>query len=479
MRELHRLASVLRYPDKVYTFRYKGRYLHYDVSRQHVVSVNEQGNTILDCVRSYSNLDGIVKACAQHYGLPLEEVRSATIAFLAQMLDEGFLRDSEQEHDSDDSPDESRPNLGVNLKSIYLHLTNACNQRCWYCYNQTFRKTSDSRDELGLDEYKQLLDSFAATEGESVIFTGGEPLLSPHLFALAKRVKRLGLRSSLLTNGTLFSPENASALCTNFDQIIVSLDSKYRHEHDALRGQGTFDRTVAGIKALTAHLRENPDISCELYCRPVITRENASHILEYPQFIVKELGCTWALPNAYVPTRLEEYENGQHLPFREILPLLLEFRQRLERLGGKMGRDVAALKSLAACAACSTRVSIAPNGSIFPCQSMHHQELALGNVRDGRLEQVVAMSPVSRFFHTFDYTQIESCRDCALGPLCGGGCRAMAYDYYHDLNACNKVSCRGFREELEYGLWQRTVGDEAFGTLSGGMKDDSSGAGCI
>lgn len=450
--------KVIGYPQRVYEFTYGESYIFYAISRHKVISVNEDGATVLNFARDYQEVDEIIAKCAEKYHSSPEEVRPGVISFLNEMIAAGFLYAGGNEVEKETIPD-SVLKAEVKLKRLYLHLTNECNQECRYCYNQTFRTANDHKTELTLAEFEEIIQEFSDIGGESIVFTGGEPLLSPYLLKLAAQAKKIGLRTNLLTNGTLCTKENAPDICKNFDLIVVSLDSKHQEEHDYLRGSHTYAQTVAGIKALSNLLRENPSLETKLECRPVINRENIDHILDYPQFITEELGCFRAFPTAYVPNDLSEFNNGLFLPFQELLPTLLQFHAKMAQLGGTVENDLLKLQRLPRCGACSSIISIAPDGSIYPCQSLHYSDLVVGNAREGRLDQIVARSPVSRFFQEFHYSQIPICKECPLGPICGGGCRALAYTYYHDLHAHNEIYCPFFRQKLEFGLWQKTLRD--------------------
>ncbi len=82
-----------------------------------------------------------------------------------------------------------------------------CNLACPWCDTDFSPKMT-----LTLDE---LLTRIASFEPKSVIFTGGEPLLQPHLLNLAQALKARGYWLGIETNGTLEpSPELRACLDT-------------------------------------------------------------------------------------------------------------------------------------------------------------------------------------------------------------------------------------------------------------------------
>lgn len=77
--------------------------------------------------------------------------------------------------------------------------TAGCNMNCWYCHNHNLiseTKGVISEDYVFnlLEERKKFLDG--------VVITGGEPTLQPDLKQFIKKVKEIGLKVKLDTNGT-------------------------------------------------------------------------------------------------------------------------------------------------------------------------------------------------------------------------------------------------------------------------------------
>jgi len=77
--------------------------------------------------------------------------------------------------------------------------TPGCNMNCWYCHNRSII----SETKGGYDEYKILAmikDRKRFLDG--VVLTGGEPTLQKDLLAFAEKIKEMGLKIKLDSNGT-------------------------------------------------------------------------------------------------------------------------------------------------------------------------------------------------------------------------------------------------------------------------------------
>lgn len=87
-----------------------------------------------------------------------------------------------------------------NIASVVF--TPGCNMNCWYCHNRDII----SETKGGYDEDKILsLISERKTFLDGVVITGGEPTLQKDLIAFIEKIKKLGLKVKLDTNGTNFS----------------------------------------------------------------------------------------------------------------------------------------------------------------------------------------------------------------------------------------------------------------------------------
>lgn len=113
-----------------------------------------------------------------------------------------------------------------NFHVVNYHITNRCNYHCTYC----FGKFNGQKDPT-LDDAKKIVDNIALyftqnniTDGR-INFAGGEPTLYEHLDKLIDYTSSLGIRVSIVTNGSLLTPERIRSWQGKVSCIGISIDS--------------------------------------------------------------------------------------------------------------------------------------------------------------------------------------------------------------------------------------------------------------
>jgi MoaA/NifB/PqqE/SkfB family radical SAM enzyme len=99
---------------------------------------------------------------------------------------------------------------------------------------------------------KRIVDVLTANGICFASFGGGEPLLFPHLFELARYAVDQGLQVSMNTNGYLLDEETALAIKqAGFTSVGLSIDGHEAVLHDAFRERpGSFLRAVRALDLL-------------------------------------------------------------------------------------------------------------------------------------------------------------------------------------------------------------------------------------
>lgn len=138
-----------------------------------------------------------------------------------------------------------------NSANVFFHILTKCNLACRHCY---INPEQHGHQTLALETIKAWLKPFAAQSRKAnVIFLGGEPTLHPDLAAAIKYARQLGYASITVdTNGYLFHDILAKVTPDDVDFFSFSLDGATARTNDRLRGKGSFDQCIRGIKATVA-----------------------------------------------------------------------------------------------------------------------------------------------------------------------------------------------------------------------------------
>jgi len=188
-------------------------------------------------------------------------------------------------------------------RSVCLVLSEKCNLRCAMCdigrrnagaeASPLVQSLSEGQSVLSLDVWRELLGDLALFSPRPlVLLTGTEPLLYPGIISVIEAAAAFGLPVHITTNGTLLAGHAAAIAgsCTGPGSmtLTVSLDG-VGALHDGIRGvPGTFDRAVAGIRALAeARLqRKNPFPCINITC--TVSDRNCTELASFVDWIAGE-----------------------------------------------------------------------------------------------------------------------------------------------------------------------------------------------
>jgi MoaA/NifB/PqqE/SkfB family radical SAM enzyme len=131
--------------------------------------------------------------------------------------------------------------------NVFFHILTHCNLKCKHCY---INKKQHGENALSLETIEAWLKVFASkTKNANVIFLGGEPTLHPDLSLAIKKAKALGYNSITVdTNGYLFHDILSKVEPDVVDYFSFSLDGVTRETNDIIRGRGSYNNCIAGIK---------------------------------------------------------------------------------------------------------------------------------------------------------------------------------------------------------------------------------------
>lgn len=128
-------------------------------------------------------------------------------------------------------------------------ITNKCNLKCRHCLNSDLRNAPELTSEEAIAVIKQIIELRIF----KVLISGGEPLARKDLFTIIDTLAKAKINLTLFTNGTLITKDIAKRLAASrIGSYNVSIDGASSETHDAIRGKGSFLKSISGIKNLIA-----------------------------------------------------------------------------------------------------------------------------------------------------------------------------------------------------------------------------------
>jgi molybdenum cofactor biosynthesis enzyme MoaA len=132
-----------------------------------------------------------------------------------------------------------------------------CNLTCSHCFISC-SPHNHAFGFLDLEAVRRLLDESVGLGVKEYYFTGGEPFLNRDMVAILELTLGYG-PATVLTNGTVLKDEwlrrlaRAEAASPYSLEFRVSIDGFSPETNDPVRGPGTFDRAMRGVRQLVSH----------------------------------------------------------------------------------------------------------------------------------------------------------------------------------------------------------------------------------
>jgi radical SAM protein with 4Fe4S-binding SPASM domain len=316
------------------------------------------------------------------------------------------------------------------VKLISWNITKECNLSCRHCYRDAGEK---SKGELTTREAKDLLCEIKKAGFNLVIFSGGEPLLRNDIYELINYANRLGLVSSLGTNGLLLSTKAAKKLKNlKLSSAGISIDSFNPDYHNRLRkSKDSWQRAMKAAKNCR-------DANLTFQIHTTLTKEN---YLDIPKFVYlsAKLGAHAHYFFFLVPCGRAVDINKEALSLYEhehALRLILEARKKTRlylravcapqfvRFSYK-GGDIQNMEK--GCLAGREYCLIGPEGDVYPCPYL---PLEIGNVRMTKFSKIWKENLI---FNSLRGNNLKGrCARCEFAFYCRG-CRANSFYYKEDI----------------------------------------------
>ncbi|MHB1456775.1 MAG: radical SAM protein [Armatimonadota bacterium] len=353
-------------------------------------------------------------------------------------------------------PDLDFDNLPI--ENISINLTRKCNLRCRFCYNLDVLPNDASTD-LSSHEIISFLKSIKKylSKNPTLAILGGEPTIFPDkLFDIAAYSIRNGFNTLVSTNGILIN-DNFSIRARNTAlQVQVSIDGHNAELNDPVRGNGTFEKIVKGIKIL---VRNDVHTIISMVCHS----GNIEYLEDFYRF-AELLGVNEA---RFIP--LKQIGGAQHGEFTPVSTkdMIVKAYNMLCNNPGLvkfMGRDALSIMANTcrysirkqSCGTGLQTLLLDSDGSIYPCLNNNVPEFKAANIRDASFEfhRVWKNSLVLRNIRkqTAVNNVDAKCAQCPVRYWCLGGCHGETYSITGSLTAV-PPGCHDMHDAIIEILW--------------------------
>ncbi|MDU1003445.1 radical SAM protein [Clostridium butyricum] len=316
------------------------------------------------------------------------------------------------------------------IKEISFAITNRCNLKCSHCIvDASYGKQLDKYDTKTICKF---LDKIIKVNPQSIVLTGGEPLIRSDFLIILKHVRdNYHGNITLMTNGTLLNETNINKIIRLVTNIDISIDGADEESCSIVRGAGVFHKVINNIRLLKKNGFDKISISM------VLTENNSFYVDEFFK-LNRLLGTNPML-------RALSY-SGRALKNKEILEKKYTLRENYYE--SKRSIEYRACT----CTAGYDQLTIEANGDIFPCNLFVNNEFKIGNIEEiediNKLFNIRKGEVLCSCVQKFEPERFERCKDCNINYFCWS-CLYSMYDIKDNF----EERCK-YKKELYANIWE-------------------------
>ena len=390
-------------------------------SRPSWVVSNNLGWEILKQCNGKNTVNDIIKKLIYIYNAPKEVIENDIAEFITSTSKSGILVPQSNSLTTEKST----------IASVFLHLTDKCNLRCKHCYAVNM---SEGGQELTSQEFITFLEQFYAQGGNTVVVSGGEPLITNKFKKILEINSKADIR--LLTNATIIDEKLAAYLSKFNIKIQVSIDGSNKSIHDNIRGDGSFEAAITGVEHL---IRQG--MQKRINFSTTIMKQN---LMDLPNIfqLANNMGitCVRFLPlrkhgNASANWNIiqndvtqKDYENF----YRNVFEYAMLKYPELNISCGLSGYTLDSKKISVDGSGCTIgkKIVIDTKGDVFPCALLMDEKFKIGNIKVNSIEDLKSNLILNNLIcaRVERKNKIIKCSTCMWKNFCQGSCMGEAYE---------------------------------------------------
>jgi radical SAM protein with 4Fe4S-binding SPASM domain len=284
-----------------------------------------------------------------------------------------------------------------------------------------------AENELNTEEISCAIKDLAKGGINSIVFSGGEPLMNADFELFVKLACSLGMEVQVLSNGSLWTDEMIDRLSPYLASVQISIDGYDEESNSRIRGKGNLSKALhtvetllsKGVKTSVAMVPEWSDKLAENADKYVTFAKELMEKYDGKPFSFNVVGEVWEGRDY----RLNSKEKKQ---LSEIASYILAntmgvnsedepFIEYHRRFGIE---DNCAYGNL----------SISANGDVYLCAQIQPLN-PIGNIRTSSISSLLSISEQAKV--QSEISNLAPCSDCAIRYICGGGCRIKFFSFFN------------------------------------------------
>lgn len=342
------------------------------------------------------------------------------------------------------------------LYSCLWELTLKCNLNCIHCGSVagTVRK-----QELTLDECLRVADEIVNLNCKELTFIGGEIFLYPGWEKIAGYLSKHGIIVNLMSNGFRIGKNEIEQIrYANLSNVGISLDGT-EMIHNQIRGnKHSFSRIQQAFNFLN-------EAKIPIGVVTSLLALNYQCLEEIYKILIKNNVNLWQIqlvnPMGNMADKKELILNRKHLP--DLIDFISEKNKdkymlvvAADNVGYYYNDNETHIRGTKApvcfwegCSAGTTSVFIDSVGNVKGCGALYDEKFIEGNVKNISLAKIWNNKNNFSYNRKFKTDMLSGhCKNCDVGSVCKGGCRAS--NYFMTKSLYENAFCAHFAENTDH-----------------------------
>lgn len=317
------------------------------------------------------------------------------------------------------------------IASVMFEMTYRCPEKCIHCYNPGATRNDSEvshrgdREELGIEDYKRIVDELYEQGLFKVCLSGGDPFSNKATWELIEYLYNKEIAVDVFTNG-LSIQHDIERLAYLYPRIVgLSVYSGDANEHDFItRIKGSWEKTMHVAEGLSL-------LAVPMNLKCCVMRPNIKHYHEVNDIanslgakVQYEISITDSVEGDKCASKYLRLSKGQMEKVLRNDNIPLYVGKEAPYYGGQEKKPENPM-----CGAAFNSFCITPEGNLIPCCAFH---LPFGNLKTQSIKEILEKSKALQDWRNAKIGKSEECGKheyCAYCNLCPGNNYSEHHNY--------------------------------------------------